>query len=368
LETRDAEACLAVVTGDPMARGKEIAMTAKGRKILVVGAGAIGGVTGALVSRAGHDVRILEKNPLAVERIRSSGLTVFTPRGNFSVSPPVFAEATEIPESVDVILLATKATSLPGVVLDLKPLMKPGTVIVSLQNGLCEEVIAGAVGRDAVIGCVVGWGATLHEPGVAEMTSKGDFILGRLDGRTDEALLDVQEIRGAAAPAEISSNIMGHLYAKLIINSCITTLGAVCGLCLGEMLRLRKARNMFIGIARESMDVARAMDTRVEAVAGLDFGSFVKGAGPLSGLKRHALIRLVGFKHKRLKSSSLQSLERGERTEIDFFNGFIAAKGRELGVKTPLNDFLTALVKDIETGERKIGPENFDDPFLEAYR
>lgn len=337
-------------------------------KILVVGAGAIGGVTGGLVCRAGHDIRFLEKNLRAVERIRSSGLTVSTPKGRLTVSPSVFAEVAEIHESMDVILLATKATALPQAVIDLKPLMKPGTVIVSLQNGLCEEVIAGIVGKDATIGCVVGWGATMHEPGVVEMTSKGDFIIGRLDGRTDDILLQVQGILSSAAPTKISANIMGHLYGKLIISSCITTLGAICGLYLGRMLRIRKVRNMFIEIMREGMDVAGAMGLKVEPVSGLDFGSFLRGTGPLSRLKRHALIRLIGFKYRGLKSSSLQSLERGERTEVDFFNGLIAARGRELGVKTPLNEFLTACVKDIEAGRRKIGPANFDDPFLQAYR
>jgi len=337
-------------------------------KILVVGAGAIGGVTGGLVSRAGYDVRFLEKDSRSVERIRSSGLAVFTPKEKFAVSPPVYAEVAEVDGPVDIIFLATKATALPGVVVGLKPLMGPGTVIVSLQNGLCEEVIAGIVGKEATIGCVIGWGATLHEPGVAEMTSKGEFTIGRLDGRTDEALLGVQDILATAAPTSISANIMGHLYGKLIINSCITTLGAICGQSLGPMLRIRKARNMFIAIIREGMDVAGAMGLRVEPVSRLDFGSFLKGTGPLARLKRHALIRLIGFKYRKLKSSSLQSLERGERTEVDFLNGFIAARGRELGVRTPLNQFLTACVKDIEAGRRKIGLANFDDPFLEAFR
>lgn len=337
-------------------------------KILVVGAGAIGGVTGGLVSRAGYDVRFLEKDRRAVDRIRASGLAVFTPRGNFSVSPPVHAEVAEVDGPVDIIFLATKATALPGVVIGLKPLMGPATVIVSLQNGLCEEVIAGVVGKDATIGCVIGWGATLHEPGVVEMTSKGEFTVGRLDGRTDEALLGVQGILAAAAPATISDNIMGHLYGKLVINSCITTLGAICGLYLGQMLRIRKARNMFIAIIKEGMDVAGAMGLRVEPVSRLDLGSFLKGAGAPGRLKRHALIRLVGFKYRRLKSSSLQSLERGERTEIDVLNGYIVARGRELGVRTPLNEFLTARVKDIEAGRRTIGLANFDDPFLDAYR
>jgi len=343
-------------------------MTDKDMKILVVGAGAIGGITAGFISKAGHDLRILEKNQTIVDRIRSAGLHVFGRRGDVRVSPAAFSEPAQVSDKMDAILLATKATSLPGIVNDLKPLMKPETVVVSLQNGLCEEIIAGIIGKDATIGCVVGWGATMHEPGELEMTSTGDFIIGRLDGRTDGTLVSIKEILQSVAPTRISDNVMGHLYAKLVINSCITTLGAVCGLYLGEMLRIRKVRNIFIGIIREAMDVARALGLKVEPVAKLDYDSFLRGRGFPGALKRHVLIRIIGFKFRRLKSSSLQSLERGERTEIDFFNGYIAAKGRELRVATPLNEFLTWMIKDIEAGRREISRVNFDDPFFEAYR
>ncbi len=85
----------------------------------------------------------------------------------------------------------------------------------------------------------------------------------------------------------------------------------------------------------------------------------VVGAGAIGGVTGGLVLRA---------GHDVQSLERGERTEIDFFNGYIAARGRELGVKTPLNEYLTACVKDIEAGRRKIGLVNFNEPFLEAYR
>ena len=336
-------------------------MDAKNAKILVVGAGAVGGVAAALLAKAGRTVAVVGRSAAGIERMRSRGLHVFGAAGDLRVSLPVYAGIGEVPDKADIVLLATKATALPGVAEALRPVLHEGSRVVSLQNGLCEDAIARAVGEDATVGCVVGWGATMHAPGELEMTSAGDFIVGRLDGRTDDALRAVAEILADVRPTVLSANILGHLYAKLIINSCITTLGAVSGLFLGEMLASRKARVIFIGIIREAMAVAAGMGLAVEPVARLDFASFLAWPGALGDLRRHALIRLIGFKYRRLKSSSLQSLERGERTEIDFLNGYIADKGRELGIPTPINTRLVSIVKEIEAGARPIGPANFAD-------
>jgi len=341
-------------------------MPANKTKILLVGPGAIGGITAAFISQAGYDISIMARNPKTVDRLRSAGLHVFGRRGEVRVSPPVFASPSEVPDKMDIIFLAAKATSLPGVVHALRPLMKSTSVFVSLQNGFCAEIIADIIGVDSTIACVVGWGATMHAPGELEMTSIGDFIIGRLDGRKDASLSSVKEILQTVFPTKISADIKGHLYAKLIINSCITTLGVISGMSLGKLLALRKARNIFIGIAREAMDVAYAMGLKVEPKAQLDFESFLKGSGFVARFKRQAIIRLIGFKYRRLKSSSLQSLERGERTEVDYLNGYISARGRELGIPTPLNDSLIQLVHSIESGSRPISPANLDDPFFDS--
>lgn len=339
-------------------------MDAKNAKVLVVGAGAIGGITAGFLAKAGRNVGVVDKSRSIVDRIRLEGLHVFGVGGDFRVALPVYAGIEEVPGKADVVLLATKATTLPGVAEALRPVLHEGSRVVSFQNGICEEVIARVVGEDSTVGCVVGWGATMHAPGELEMTSTGDFIIGRLDGRVDDALPAVREILAGVRPTAVSANIMGHLYAKLVINSCITTLGAMSGLYLGKMLASKKVREVFIGIIREAMAVAGAMGLKVEPLARFDFASFLRGPGFLGNLKRHALIRLLGFKYRKLKSSSLQSLERGEKTEIDFFNGYIGRKGRETAVPTPLNDLLVSMIKEIEAGARAIGMANFDDPLF----
>jgi 2-dehydropantoate 2-reductase len=94
----------------------------------------------------------------------------------------------------------------------------------------------------------------------------------------------------------------------------------------------------------------------------LDYYWFLKGSAPIDTLRRHVIIRVMGVKYRRLKSSSLQSLERGRPTEVDSFNGYVARAAAEHGVEAPLNQRLTRIVHEIESGTRRIGPHNFDAP------
>ena len=199
----------------------------------------------------------------------------------------------------------------------------------------------------------------MYKPGDLEMTSTGEFVIGRLDGEDKPELVFLVNALSEVVPTLKTKNIYGHLYSKLIINSCITTLGALTGLTLGKMLARKRARDIFIRIMKEAMDVANALNIKVEPYAGkLDYYRFFKNPGFAGQLYRHLFILLLGIKYRKLKSSSLQSLERGKPTEIDYFNGYIAARGKEKGVNTPVNDILTRMVKEIEQKKRTIQPGN----------
>jgi 2-dehydropantoate 2-reductase len=336
-----------------------MAMFSPASKIGVIGAGAIGGVSAALLARAGYQVEIVCKYPELANKIRQTGLHLFGAKGEMTVPMPAVAHIAELSGPKDIVLHVTKATDMIQAARELLPFLHGHSVVISLQNGLCEEALAEVVGRSRTIGCVVGWGATMHAPGELEMTSGGEFIIGNIDQQPDERLPELQKILSAVVPVQISSNIIGHLYAKLIINSCITSLGAICGLYLGEMLARPAIRDLFLDIMREAMAVAAGMNITVEPMNRLDYRRFLQGNSWFSHFRRHALIRLIGLKYRRLKSSSLQSLERGNPTEIDFFNGFIAASGQKHGVPTPVNDWVVQTIKAIEVGKLSISPNNF---------
>jgi 2-dehydropantoate 2-reductase len=330
-------------------------------RILVVGAGAVGCITAAVLASKEYDITLLTKYTDLAKKISEEGLQCFGHCGEIRIKVKSFAAAGDLTGLFDLVFLAIKGNDMAEAARQVLPFIKSDSRIVSMQNGICEEELAKVVGKERTVGCVVGWGATLHNPGVSEMTSTGEFVLGNWGRERDPDLEVISDILSHILPVEISANIVSDLYSKLIINSCISTLGAVSGQYLGTMLSQHKVRNLFITIIRESMQVAGAMNLVVKPYAGkLDYYRFLQ-SGLLSSLRRHLTILVIGYKYRKLKSSSLQSLERGRKTEIDNFNGYIAAKGSELGIATPLNFALVSMVKEIESGTRKISPLNFNE-------
>ena len=340
-------------------------MIGKLSRIAVVGAGGIGGISAAFMKNAGYDVEIVCKYPDLARKIETEGIHVTGVRGDVRATMPAVAKVKELRSEKEVVFLATKATDMLEAARELLPFLSPSSVVVSMQNGICEDAIAEVVGRKRTVGCVVGWGATMHEPGVLEMTSLGEFVIGNIDNRPDDRLVPIKEMLDTIVPAIISENIFGNLYSKLIINSCITTLGALCGLYLGQMLARRKVRKVFIAIMKEAIAVSDAMGLEVEPYAGiLDYYRLTRHDTFFFRFIAHLLIRIIGLKYRRLKSSSLQSLERGKPTEVDYFNGYICKKGDEHGVETPVNDALVSMIKEIESGQRPISMDNFNHPGL----
>lgn len=329
-------------------------------KIALVGAGAIGGVTAARMTRAGWEVQVVSNRPEAVQVGKKPGFHIFGIGGEAHVPVRVVKTVAELDGPLDVAFVATKAAEAPAAAESLRPLLKPDAALVSLQNGICEEALAEVVGAERIVGCVVGWGATFHGPGQMEVTSGGEFVVGRLDGSVDARLQAVREMLAPAAPTRIATDIMGELYSKLIVNSCINSLGVIAGVPLGRLLAVQKIRAIFIAIMAEAMAVADAMALSVPPGGGgkLDYRRFLAQTGWLGDLRRHLTVRLIGFKYRRIRSSSLQSLERGRKTEVDFLNGYICRQGRRHQVPTPVNDAVVEMIHEIEDGRRPISMAN----------
>ncbi len=328
--------------------------------VAVLGAGAIGGITAAYLKRAGYDVTLVCKHEQKAEQIKTKGLHIVGVRGEHYVKMNAVAKAEQLSGKKDLVLIVTKAYDMPDAANSIMGFLKEDSLVVSMQNGICVEALADIVGDNRAVGCVVGWGSTMLEDGTLNMTSEGDFVIGGFLPN-----LDVSAIKQAldnVVPVRISDNIIADLYSKMIVNACITSLGVLSGLNLGKILKKRAARNIFISIIREAVQVADAMGLRIKPFGGkLDYYKLTRGSGSLAGIKRHALIRIIGFKYRRLKSSSLQALERGKPTEVDYFNGYIAAKGEQYGISTPVNARIVQMIKEIENKKRAIGVSNIFD-------
>ncbi len=328
-------------------------------KILLIGAGAIGGSIAACLKKRNVDVTLVVKHDCYVKLIQEKGIHITGQKGDFIVKMPSFARIEEIQDTFDIIFIATKAYDVEEILKKITPLMKKNTSVVSLQNGICLDLYQNYVGEKHTVGCVVGFGATMNGFGNIKITSTGTLEIGKISDEFKGDLNAVQDCLSAVFTTNIVDNIYEFLYSKLIINSCITSLGAITGKPLGEMLKQKGIREIFIDIIKEAITVANKKQINVPPYGGkLDYYKIYRRNSKLGNWINHLIIKIVGKKYSQLKSSSLQSLERGQKTEIDYFNGYIERLGKSVGVPTPLNECLVQMVKELETGKRKPQMEN----------
>lgn len=339
-------------------------------EVLVVGPGAIGALVAARLSHAGHPVTVAcrtddrarelgEKGVFAMDHdgrvIHGDVRTVCAPE-EYDGDPALAVVATKCADAVDA--MDTWAGALPQ-----------DTPVVAMQNGLMGDALMDAAGG-RLVECVVAFPATMERPGHSIQTGPGGFHLGvwpprGRDGDTprpsDRAVEHAAEILRAVAPATVERDITGAKWSKLIINSCITTLGVVSGTDLGDLLKEPRARDIFLAVATEGYHAGHADGVRFTKVAGFAPGIFAyRHDEPTGRWWRHLLLRLVGRKARRQRSSSLQSLERGQKTEVAYLNGAIVETAARHGVPAPVNEALVALVARIESGQVRPGMANLE--------
>lgn len=333
----------------------------KDLRIVLLGPGAIGASSAAFIKDAGCNITIVAHNEETANIIKENGITVTGKLGYKNVKISTVKDIEDLEGIFDIVLITTKAYQMEEVAKRILPYIRSNSLVVSMQNGIVIDKLAEIVGKNRTVGCVIGYGATLLSKGNVEITSTGEFIIGKIDNQNRTELLDLQSILDCVFPTIITNDILSDLYSKIIINSCITSLGAVCGLRLGQMLKLKKVRIIFLEIVKEAMKLAEAMNLKVPNYAGkLNYYKLVKGNGFIANFRKHSLIKFVGYKYRLLKSSSLQSLQRGQITEVDYLNGFISKQAKIYNIKTPINDQLLSLIKDIEQGKLKIDVSNLD--------
>ncbi len=335
--------------------------------IAVIGAGAIGGITAAFLQKDGLDVELVSKHKEVTDRINSTGLHVFGLRGEEMVRLKAVKEISDLSGKKDLVLLATKATECLEAARELLPFLHEDSRVVSLQNGICETALADILGEHRVIGCVVGWSASMFTPGELELTNEGEFIIGSINSSNSGQLEPIQEILQTVMPTRISEDIMAELYSKLVLNACMNSPCVVTGLDLSPLLKQKNGRKLFIGIMREAMAVANAAGIQVPT-GRLNYTKLLNPPNILGDIKRSLFLRLMAAASKKVKVSSMQSVARRRKTEVDFLNGYISDLGRSHQVPTPLNDAMVAMVKEIENGTRTMSLDNLNIPEIKNPR
>ncbi|MBQ8502762.1 MAG: ketopantoate reductase family protein [Clostridia bacterium] len=329
-------------------------------KVIVVGAGAIGGTVAVLLKKEGFDVRIKCHLESIKELIEKEGFYLHGAKGEHHVDFKCYCDVSEFgDEKFDIVIVATKYAHMSSCAEMMLPYLAEGGLIVGMQNGILTEELGEVVGRDKVVGCMIGFGATRNADNDVTMTSSGEFYVGMLDGRKPKILEAFAEMLRSVVPTKISMEIKCRQYSKLIINSCINAVAGITGKTLGEILKDGRARDLFLNIAREGMAVAKAMKINVPKYGVmLEYKMLALGNNKVYNAACKFVVMMVGKLYSDVRPSTLQSLENGEKTEIDILNGYFATNGDKYGVPTPVNHKLVQMIHEIEDGKRKMTSDN----------
>jgi 2-dehydropantoate 2-reductase len=297
--------------------------------VAVVGAGAVGCYFGGMLARAGAPVTLIGR-PQHVEAITRDGLWLETL--HFQECVPVAAStAVEAAHDAAVVLLCVKTLDTEEAARSLAPHLAPGAVVLSLQNGVDNvERISACAGFEA-FPAVVYVAAAMTEPGRVKHTGRGDLIIGDPRGHRRGDLERVAALLArAGVPCTVSDGVEAALWTKMAMNCAFNAVSALGRAKYGPIVRHPHAREVLRLAVEETAAVAGACGVR------LSVGELVEAAYQLGEAMSEAT------------SSTAQDIQRGKRTEIDSLNGYVVRRGTELGVTTPVNQTLHALVKLLE--------------------
>ena len=327
--------------------------------VLVVGAGAIGGVTAAKMKGKVRRVTVLDADREHVERMRDPGLLLVDLGEEKRVPLDAHADPADLEGPFDFALVTLKAPHLEAA---LGPLVERGLArtFVSLGNGLVQDRIAGIVGNENLIVGTVEWGATNLGAGHLAQTTRAPFVIGELDGETRERTRLLAEALETVADVRITENISGQVWSKLLVNSSFSGLGAVSGLLYREVVADPDGREAALAVWREGYDVGMAQGILLDEVLGVPAESLVVRSPEDRQRADEALEVAMGYAGA-TKASMLQDLEKGAKTEVDVINGGVVESGREYGVETPLNEHVVELMHAMERGERRPGRDALEE-------
>jgi 2-dehydropantoate 2-reductase len=343
-------------------------------QVLIIGAGAIGAVTGSILHQANIDVCMVNRKSEHYEKLKTDGLLI--EGEDERVKVPIVSSIKEVSKPYKHILIVVKNNTTEAIMKEIKHVLTDDSLVYSMQNGFGNtDIMKKFIPENQVIAGVVGWGATRIAPGLIRITSAtGDFVIGfeQQKSTDDPRLIELQNWLSLWRPTIVTDNILGFRWSKLIVNSIIAPLGGLLDRSLGELMGDSRINKSMIDLKEECLFVADAHKINLEKVDNLNVRSFFykpkAGDGLFKRIKNtivSSLIKRIGAKrHGKIRSSLLWDLENGRKTEVDFLNGYVAKKGKELGYETPINSFLVKAIHEIEDGKREIGIHNLDD--LEA--
>jgi len=347
-----------------------------GKKILFVGAGAIGSYLGAFLTRAGHDVTLVDPWAEQVDTINQKGISVSGPHDPFEARPKAvhLNEAQRLPRDFEIAFVAMKVYDTAWATqLALRHLRADGYVVAS-ENCWPDPIVASVAGAQRSVGLVMSkigvatWKPGTVERGMEKGGSKGHdvFRAGEHDGRVTPRVKMLAEMLSVVDGAQATDNLWGERWSKLCSNAMGNPVQGMSGLGTAEIMATPTGRAVTINLAAESARVGLALGYRVpkigafpaETWAGADraeaYAELDKKLTPALGPGRN------------WRSSMAQDVIKRRPTEIEHMNGFVVAKGREAGVRTPVSEVVVEIVRGIDAGTREPSPATIDEALRRA--
>jgi len=332
-----------------------------GKKIAVLGAGAIGSSISADLTKAGHDVTVIDQWPEQVEALKATGLRIQMPDGE--VQTPIRAlhlcDLASANLEFDIVLLAVKSNDDRWLAEFIKPYLKADGVLVGTQNGMNDDTLASIVGKNRVVGCAMELSAEIFTPGLVKRNTTHKttwFAVGELDGLYTPRVKEIAALLGHVGRCDVTNNIYGAKWTKLIANTMTMGPFGLLGLGNTDAANVPGMFEVSVQLGRESAAVGAALGYRTEAIFGLRADEF---AGSSDENLVTAMKTLLGHV-SRGRTAPIHDHIKGRRSEMEYISGVVSKKGRELGIATPFNDAVVEIDRAINRGEIKMDRSNFD--------
>ncbi|MFC2048168.1 ketopantoate reductase family protein [Chloroflexota bacterium] len=338
------------------------------KRIAVLGTGAIGSPIGGLLTRAGHDVALIDQWAAHVEAMKAHGLRITigprnSPEAEYVVPVRAYhlCEVCTLHQQFDIVFLACKSYDTRWMVQFIEPYLKPDGVLVSVQNSLNDEWIVPIIGDDRDIGCVLTGGGELLKPGHVWRNRSMEhhyYTLGELHGKVTPRLEEVVRILSDAGKTRISTNIRGAKWSKLVVNSMTAPLTVLTDKRSWELIDAPNYLASCVRLGKEAVQVGVALGYNMEAVWGLTAEAMLNS--PEEAAVNRIRTASRGASEGAINMSQYD-IRNGRPTEIGgYLNGLVIRKGVEASIPTPVNESATALALRVVRGELRQDVSNLN--------
>ena len=324
-------------------------------RMIVMGAGPIGGIIGGRLARAGQDVTFVDVAPEHIAAIRENGLQVDVPDGPFNVEANVVFPD-EIEGSFDAAFIAVRCNYTRDTLAAVLPHLNDDALVVSMQNGINVPLLEEAVGADRTVGMGIRMGSRRTAPGRVHTTTRGHLYIGHSHGRTTPQLEQLNAMLDAVIPSEITDNILGVLWSKLTY-TCYGYYGSLANTSMVESCAGPDDRRLLVDFLGEVVAVGTAAGARFIPLKEYNPPELHPDK-PADG--RMAIVNgyAESWRDDDLKGP-LRQLLVGSKLEVEFTLGNVVRESARLGLSTPLCDNLLEMMLDLESGKRQLGLHNY---------